>query len=97
VDTITMWAFWDGSSWLKGGGIVREDWTPKPAFESVDDLINSKWKTRFEARSDADGRVRFHGFHGEYQITVTSPKGNTASITTHLARGSERRVKVVLD
>ena len=97
VDAITMWAFWDGSSWLKGGGIVREDWTPKPAFESVDDLINSKWKTRFEARSDADGRVRFHGFHGEYQITVTSPKGNTASITTHLARGSERRVKVVLD
>lgn len=97
VDAITLWAFWDGSSWLKGGGIVREDWTPKPAFEAVGDLINNKWKTRFESRSDTNGQVRFHGFHGDYEITVTSLTGKTAKMTTHLAKGSEARAKVVME
>jgi len=96
VDAITLWAMWDGSSWLKGGGIVRQDWTPKPAYEVVDELINRKWKTRFEARSDTNGQVRFHGFHGNYEITVASPTGKVTRTTMHLSRGSEAHARIVL-
>lgn len=97
VDAITLWAFWDGSTWLKQGGIIREDWTPKPAYNVVDDLINNRWKTRFEARSDTNGEVRFHGFHGSYEIIATSPTGKTAKATMHLVKGSKRHVRIVLD
>jgi endo-1,4-beta-xylanase len=94
VDAITLWAMWDGSTWLKGGGIIREDWTPKPAYRVMDELINKTWKTRFDSRSDANGEVRFHGFHGDYEVTFTSPKGKTSTTTLHLSRGSEARLHV---
>lgn len=96
VDAITLWAFWDGSTWLKGGGIIREDWTPKPAYDVMDDLINNKWKTRFEAASDANGQVRFHGFHGDCEVTVTAPNGRTARGVIRLSRGTTGSLKLVL-
>lgn len=89
VDAITFWAFWDGSSWLQGGGIVRKDWTPKPAYYVVDDLINNKWKTRFETRSDANGKISFHGFHGQYEITATTADGKTARGDMRISRSKD--------
>lgn len=97
VDAITLWAMWDGSSWHKRGGVIREDWTPKPAYDVLVDLINHKWKTRFDGRSDANGQVRFHGFHGEYEVIVTSPKGKASTARFHLSRGGEGHLKVVVD
>lgn len=96
VDAITLWAMWDGSTWLKGGGIIREDWTPKPAYRAMDELINKTWKTRFDSRSDANGQVRFHGFHGDHEVTVTSPKGKTSTVTMHLSRSNEGHLRVAM-
>lgn len=93
VDAITLWAMWDGSSWLKTGGIIREDWTPKPAYHALDDLINNKWRTRFEARTDQNGEIRFRGFHGEYEVTVTAGAKSVAS-RVHLARGAKNEWQV---
>lgn len=97
VEAITLWAMWDGRTWLKQGGIIREDWTPKPAYEALDDLINNKWKTRFESRSDINGEVRFRGFHGTYEVTVTAPGGEKTTQTFHLVKGQDNQIKVVLD
>jgi endo-1,4-beta-xylanase len=88
VDAITLWAMWDGSSWLKLGGIIREDWTPKPAYYALDDLINNKWKTRFEARTDEKGEVRFRGFHGEYEVEVKA-RGKSIASKLHLSQGAK--------
>ncbi len=89
VDAITLWAMWDGSSWLKPGGIIRQDWTPKPAYEAMDDLINNKWMTRFDAVSDTNGEVRFRGFQGEYEVSVTCADGRHATTKVHLERGKK--------
>lgn len=97
VEAITLWAMWDGSTWLKQGGIVRKDWTPKPAYEALDELINNKWKTRFEAHSDANGEVKFSGFHGSYEVAVTTPGGKTTTRTFHLAKGQGNELDIVLD
>jgi len=97
VDAITLWAMWDGSSWLKPGGIIREDWTPKPAYEALDDLINNKWKTHFATRSDTRGEVRFRGFLGGYEIQVVSPSGKTRIGKLHLAATGDNEVKFRID
>lgn len=88
VDAITLWAMWDGSSWLKPGGIIRQDWTPKPAYHALDDLINNKWKTRFEARTDSNGEVRFRGFHGGYRVSVDAGANKGTTDHFRLASGT---------
>ena len=97
VDAVTVWNLWDGCTWLKHGGIIREDWTPKPAYAALDDLINNKWKTRFESRTDSNGQVRFHGFHGDYEVTVTAPDGRMTTAKTHLSRGSDAHVEITME
>lgn len=94
VEAITLWAMWDGSSWLKNGGIIREDWTPKPAYYALDDLINNKWKTNFESYTDTNGEVRFRGFHGDYEVTVTTASGKTMKMTMHVAKDSNNVLRI---
>ena len=71
VKAITMWAMWDGSSWQRNGGVVRQDLTPKPAYEALDRLINHAWRTNASGKTDRQGRFAFRGFHGDYEVTVT--------------------------
>lgn len=97
VEAITLWAMWDGRTWLKQGGIIREDWTPKPAYQALDDLINNKWKTRFESRSDTNGEVRFRGFHGDYRVTVITPKGVKKTSAFRLTKGQDNQIEVLID
>lgn len=71
VRAITLWALWDGSSWLNQGGIITRDWQPKPAYRELDSLINREWRTRVSGRTGSDGKYSFRGFHGGYQVTVS--------------------------
>lgn len=75
VKAITMWAMWDGSSWQRNGGVVRRDFTPKPAYEALDRLINREWRTELTATTDAQGQVRFRGFRGEYEVRAREGGG----------------------
>jgi GH35 family endo-1,4-beta-xylanase len=70
VEAITTWAMWDGSTWLPGGGIVRQDLSPKPAYQALDKLINDEWRTSASGEADGRGAATFSGFHGAYEITV---------------------------
>lgn len=96
VEALTLWAMWDGSTWLPNGGIIRQDWTPKPAYEALYDLINNQWRTRFEATSDTNGQVRFHGFHGDYKVTVTAGRKSRAA-AFHLSKGLDIYTNITLN
>ncbi len=66
VEAITSWDFADGG-WLKApSGLVREDGTAKPAYETLKDLIHGAWETHEILSTDADGFLRFDGFRGDY-------------------------------
>lgn len=93
VKAITLWAMWDGASWLKEGGIISRDWTPKPAYHALDDLINREWMTSVEGRTAEDGSFTFRGFHGRYEVTLER-YGKTQSTEVHIA-GTEPVLKVV--
>lgn len=72
----------------------REDWTPKPAYYALDDLINNKWKTNFESYTDTNGEVRFRGFYGDYEVTVTTASGKTMKMTMHVAKDSNNVLRI---
>lgn len=51
-----------------GGGLLYHDLSPKPAFETLNRLVNKEWRSLFNAETGADGRVSLRGFKGDYQI-----------------------------
>ncbi len=75
VTGITWWDLCDRGSWLKNGGLLRPDLSPKPAYRRLMRLIHGEWSTDLEGTTDADGRIRFRGFLGTYRLTVPTPAG----------------------
>lgn len=71
VKAISLWAMWDGCSWLPGGGIIERNWTPKPAYRELDKLINHEWMTHADGKTDEHGRFSVRGFHGRYSVRVS--------------------------
>jgi GH35 family endo-1,4-beta-xylanase len=86
VASINWWGFSDRNIWLPGGGLVDEEYRPKPVYEMLDELINETWHTEFETESGSDGRVKFRGFFGQYNIIVTTPDGSVRSFPVHVRK-----------
>jgi len=71
VQAITWWDFSDQGAWQQApAGLVRADMTPKPAYDALMKLIKDRWWTRAEARVSRQGTAQFHGFYGDYQVSV---------------------------
>lgn len=79
VEASTYWGFQDGG-WLGApGGFVRADGTPKPAYEALHSLIKGEWwLPPTTLVTDDDGRVRFSGFLGDYEVSAA---GRSAAFT----------------
>ena len=59
---ITWWDLSDQHSWLKGGGMLRGDMTPKPVYEQLRRLIHEEWTTRLAGTDRRLGPARIPGF-----------------------------------
>jgi GH35 family endo-1,4-beta-xylanase len=71
VQAITWWDFSDQGAWQGApAGFVRDDMTPKPAYDALMKLIKGKWWTRTEARVSVQNAAQFHGFYGDYKVSV---------------------------
>lgn len=92
---ITWWDLSDQHSWLKGGGMLHADMTPKPVYERLRKLIREEWTTRLETQTDAAGRLALRGFLGGYQLSVKTD-GKTLEGTFTIRKGApnEQRVEV---
>ena len=76
VKGITAWDFTDGG-WLGApSGIIRRDGSIKPAYETLDKLINQDWHTTVELRTNADGVAKLSGFRGEYAFSAGDKTGS---------------------
>jgi endo-1,4-beta-xylanase len=71
VKAITWWGLPDGG-WLKApSGLVRADYSNKPAYDALAKLIKGEWwlpPTRMI--TDDAGRLRFSGFLGAYRLAL---------------------------
>jgi hypothetical protein len=62
--------FWDGEPGAAGGGLLRSDFAPRPAFRYLHKLIGTVWHTRASGETDPAGRFRFRGFFGNYRVAA---------------------------
>lgn len=70
VEAIIYWDLYDGASWIKHGGLIRDDWKPKPAYQRLDRLLNREWRSRGSGMTDENGELAFTGFYGAYEIEI---------------------------
>jgi endo-1,4-beta-xylanase len=68
VTAISWWDLSDRGAWYAGDGLLRQDLSPKPAYEALRKLIRQHWWTQTTAQTGPDGALRFRGFLGDYRI-----------------------------
>jgi len=69
VEAITWWDFSDRDAWMGApAGLVRDDLSPKPAYETLLYLVKEKWWTDREGRFDDRGMMNLHGYCGDYLL-----------------------------
>lgn len=93
VEAVTWWGITDAGAWLGAPvGLVRADGTPKPSYDALRQLVKEQWwvgPTRLT--TDADGRLRFTGWRGEYELRAGGARSAFA-----LAGSGAGDVEVVL-
>lgn len=87
VHGIIMWGFWENSHWRENCYIVNADWSLNEAGRRYE-ALRAEWRTEIEDRTDSGGNVRFRGFHGTYEITITFPDSTTMTTTLDLLPAS---------
>lgn len=80
VGSITWWNVADGTA-IPGedgllGGFLNEDLSPKPAYQVLNRLINTEWKTTISLSTGKTSKATFRGFYGKYKVTAKY-KGKT--------------------
>lgn len=97
VEAITYWNLIDGfAAFAKPGdmtagenfyygGLLRYDFTPKPAYFAVKDLFEREFRTEEIIHTDGNGYASFRGFYGVYDIEVDGQE-KTKHGTYHLAK-----------
>jgi len=71
VEAVTWWDFTDQNAWQQApAGLIREDMSPKPAYDELERLIKGQWWTKTQTTTDAEGTARFRGFLGEYDVST---------------------------
>ena len=91
VASINWWGFSDRNIWLPGGGLVDEEYQPKPVYIMLDRLINQTWKTNATVQTNNQGTAAFRGFYGEYEISLNTPDGKMRFYKIHMCKNEENR------
>jgi endo-1,4-beta-xylanase len=81
VQAITWWDFSDGG-WLNApSGLLRRDFSCKPAYSELMKLVKGEWwLSPTKMTTDSDGQFSFTGFLGEYEVALGTQK-TTFSLT----------------
>ena len=107
VEAITYWNLIDGfAAFAKPGdmtagenfyygGLLRYDFTPKPAYFAVKDLFEREFRTEEMIHTDGNGYASFRGFYGVYDIEVDCLK-ETKHATYHLAKNQISPKQMIL-
>ena len=96
VESIGWWDLCDYGAWQSYGGLLREDLSPKSAYNALKQLIHSDWHTEKEAQTDARGNLKFRGFYGKYKVKAIAPDGKMKTTTIHLSKGGENKFTISL-
>jgi hypothetical protein len=76
------------------GGLLRYNFTAKPAFELLKELIHKTWHTEVELQSESN-EVSFKGFYGKYDLEISTDSGKTTK-TIHLNKDMFNKLTITL-
>ncbi len=100
VGAIIWWNVADGTAvagedkW--NGGLVNRDFSPKPAYNVLNNLIHGEWKTKLTIRQNGTAPVPGRGFYGDYVATVTTgPHKSTHSFS--VKKGNVNKLKLIVE
>jgi GH35 family endo-1,4-beta-xylanase len=88
VHGITLWGFWEGSNWEPRSALFRQNWEPKPAALTYDDLIFRDWWTDEVGTTNDQGEYTAHAFYGDYEITLAE---QTHPVVSTISMGADDR------
>lgn len=89
--SIHWWGFSDKMIWLKGGGLLDNEFNPKPVYIALKKLIKEQWMSKnIRGISDKKGQFYFRGFGGNYDAKVTLPNGKIQSFRFHLSQNKDQ-------
>jgi GH35 family endo-1,4-beta-xylanase len=76
VEAITWWDLCDKEAWRDvPGGLLRKDFSPKPAYEALERLVKKEWATHETVITGKSGAATLRAFRGKYHFTITLPNG----------------------
>lgn len=95
VESINHWDMGPGVRSRTYNAMLNEDFSPKPAYAALQDLIQRRFGTVIDGRSNEDGEYQFRGFHGRYEIAVENQAGRRSTLSFVLAPDSTNHRFVV--
>ncbi len=75
------------------GGLVRFDFSEKPAYKLLKKMIKEDWMTRAQLVTGDSGNTVLHGFGGDYDITVSMGE-KTVHTSLTLKEGKRGTVEI---
>ena len=91
VISINWWGLSDRNIWQKGGGLITEEYEPKPVYNRLKKLIHEEWNTNLLINTDKNGEIKFRGFYGKYDVILTTDDGKIHSFDIHLNKNEENK------
>ena len=76
--------------WRPHAAFYNDDWSIRPHGQAFIDLVHDTWATRATASTNHSGHALIRGFCGTYDVTVTTPNGQTQRASAQLARNGGR-------
>ncbi len=97
---VTYWNLGDSMAHDKentaAAGLIDKDLLPKASYRALDELINRVWRSHVECPAGADGKLKFRGFYGTYEVAVTRG-GVTRTVPLHLSKKGPAEHRVVFN
>ena len=70
VEAFIFWQFWEGDHWKPNAAMLRRDWSEKPAYGALKDLMFDTLWTDEMVTADASGQVRMRPMQGTFTVQV---------------------------
>ena len=78
------------------GGLLRRDFTTKPAWNVLEHLIHQEWHSSGTMEYHAGNANKFHGFYGTYELEIKTDSG-VFFRDINLSKTSENRFEIELN
>ena len=91
IVSINWWGLSDKNIWQTGGGLIDENYKPKPVYNRLKKLIHEEWKTKLSTTTNNEGTLNFRGFFGKYNITLINNNDTIKTFKIHLRENEENK------